>query len=157
DGVLLNRFTQDHADQPRTLHKLAQLWLRLSRNLRAAGIAHGDLQHGNVLLAAGARPGTVAFRLVDYDGLWVPALASLPAAQHGHPCFQHPRRAAENVTGPDVDRFSLLVVYTALLGLAAGRGREHWSRYDNGENMLFRAEDFTAPSQSSLLRTLWDL
>ena len=41
----------------------------MTADLERHGIAHGDLQHGNLLVAA---DGT--FRLVDYDGMYVPAL-----------------------------------------------------------------------------------
>jgi serine/threonine-protein kinase len=156
DGTHLHTFAQQHVRRPRTLQKLAHVWLRLSRDLRAEGIAHGDLEHGNVLLTSGGRAGTVAIRLVDYDGVWVPGLSGVPAGESGHPCYQHPRRGAEAPFGPDADRFPHLVIYTALRGLAARHGRQLWERYDTGDNLLFRGRDFTAAAQSSLLRTLWD-
>jgi hypothetical protein len=57
EGTHLHTFARDRAGRPRTLEKLARVWLRLSQNLRATDIAHGDLQHGNVLLTSGERPG----------------------------------------------------------------------------------------------------
>src|SRR5262249_22123259 len=54
----------------------------------------------------------------------------------------------------EVDRFSHLVIYTALRALAAG-GRPLWERYDNGENLLFREQDFRDPAGSALFRELW--
>ena len=35
---------------PQVLEKLCQIWVKLARRLREAEVAHGDLQHGNVLL-----------------------------------------------------------------------------------------------------------
>src|SRR5262249_6503298 len=49
EGLTLNEFVKDALDKPQVLGQLAGLWVRLARELRAAGMAHGDLQHGNVL------------------------------------------------------------------------------------------------------------
>jgi hypothetical protein len=94
--------------------------------------------------------------LIDYDGLWVPALADRPSGEAGHANYQHPERQKETAYGPEVDRFSHLVIYTALRALGPG-GQALWQRYDNGENLLFRAADFAAPRDSKLLRELWDM
>lgn len=59
----------------------------LMRELATAGVAHGDLQHGNILVAP---DGTL--RLVDYDGLYVPALSGMPGAESGHRNYQSPLR-----------------------------------------------------------------
>jgi pimeloyl-ACP methyl ester carboxylesterase len=55
-----------------------------------------------------------------------------------------------------MDRFSHLLIYTALRCLSIG-GEELWQRYDNQENLLFREEDFLHPSKSRLLHELWEL
>src|SRR5439155_15880605 len=130
-------------------------WLRLSRDLVAARMAHGDLQHGNVILVPGKKAGSVAPRLIDYDGMFVPALAGSRANELGHPNFQHPRRR-DDPFHQDVDRFSHLVVYVAVRCLAAG-GRGLWDRYDNGDNLLFREQDFAEPGRSPLFQELWQL
>jgi hypothetical protein len=157
EGVLLNQFVETYLDKPATLNQLAELWLKLARGLRRAGIAHGDLQHGNVLLVPGRKATALALRLIDYDGMFVPALAGNKPVEKGHPNYQHPQRLREGTYNTDVDRFSHLVVYTALRCLAVG-GRALWQpAYENGENLLFREEDFRAPASSALLRELWGL
>ncbi len=155
EGFSLNEFTAQQVDRPGVLERLAHLWLRLARELREAEVAHGDLQHGNVLLVPGDK-GSVALRLIDYDGLWVPALADHPSGESGHPNYQHPQRLREGAYGREVDRFSHLVIYTALRCTAAG-GRGLWQKYENAENLLFREADFRAPHASPLFRDLWDL
>src|SRR5262249_23777031 len=49
-----------------------------------------------------------------------------------------------------------LVIYTALRSLIVN-GRELWTKYDNGDNLLFREQDFAAPTESKLLLELWQL
>src|SRR5262245_31334722 len=55
EGILLNQVAREQAANPGVLDALFQRWVQLGRELRAAGIAHADLQHGNVLLVPGAR------------------------------------------------------------------------------------------------------
>jgi hypothetical protein len=129
------------------------VWLRLARQLREANVAHGDLQHGNVLLLRQMTGGTWKVKLIDYDGMWVPTLASTPSGEVGHPAYQHPQRLREGTYSPEVDRFSHLVIYTALRALCVG-GRALWERYDNGDNLLFRETDLRNPRESPLFREL---
>jgi WD40 repeat protein len=155
EGLLLNAFVRDNLDRPAVLDALGQLWVRMARRLRAAGVAHGDLQHGNVLLVPD-RASSLLLKLIDYDGMWVPALAGRRSGEVGHPAYQHPQRLREASYGPEVDRFPLLVVAAALRCLRVG-GRGLWERYDNGDNLLFKAADFADPHHSPLFAELLQL
>jgi hypothetical protein len=156
EGLTLNSFLAEVADNPTVLDRLSRMWVRLAGELREAAMAHGDLQHGNVLLIPGSKDNALALRLVDYDGMWVPALAGQPSGELGHPNYQHPRRLDQGGYGAGVDSFSHLVVYTALRCLVLG-GKPLWQGYDNGENLLFRQADFARPHESRLLKELWGL
>ena len=95
-------------------------------------------------------------RLIDYDGLVVPALAQQPSGELGHPNYQHPQRLREGSGGTEVDRFAHLVIYTALRCLTVG-GTALWNRYDNAENLLFREADFRQMGESKLWPELLSL
>jgi tetratricopeptide (TPR) repeat protein len=153
EGLPLNQFVRQYADRPAMLEALLRLWSRMARHLRAAEVGHCDLQHGNVILVPGAGANSLVLRLIDYDGMWVPALADSPPGEVGHAAYQHPQRLREGTYRPEVDRFPLLVVATALAALKRG-GRALWHWYDNGDNLLFRQEDFEAPSKSRLFYEL---
>jgi formylglycine-generating enzyme required for sulfatase activity len=153
EGLLLNQFVHEQLDRPAMLEALADLWLRVARRLRRARLAHGDLQHGNVLLVPGSSAKTLALKLIDYDGMFVPVLAGVPSGEVGHPNYQHPLRLREGTYRAEVDRFPVLVIYTAIRALIAG-GRPLWDRYDNGDNLLFREQDLEAPSKSRLFYEL---
>ena len=60
------------------------------------------------------RDGVLSVKLIDYDGMWVPALARARSGEKGHADFQHPQRLHEATWSPAVDRFPHLVIYTAL-------------------------------------------
>jgi serine/threonine protein kinase len=155
EGAPLNRFVAEHLEDRGTLRQLQQLWVKLARRLEAAEVAHADLQHGNVLLVPPAREGEgPRLRLVDYDGIHVPALAARPSGELGHRAYQHPQRLREGIYSAAVDRFSHLAIYCAIHCLLAG-GRSLWERYDNQDNLLFREPDFTAPGESELFQRLW--
>jgi hypothetical protein len=153
EGLTLNDFVKRNVDRPRVLEKLARLWVRMARYLRDANLAHCDLQHGNVLLVPGSRADSLAIKQVDYDGMFVPSLAGMPSGEVGHPAYQHPERMREATYSREVDRFPLLVIYCALRALMTG-GRALWDRYDNGDNLLFRAEDLRNPRNSGLFSEL---
>jgi hypothetical protein len=153
EGFTLNAFVRDMLDKPAMLEKLSRIWVRLAHRLREAKLTHCDLQHGNVLLVPDSEAHALAVKLIDYDGMWVPALAKTPSGEFGHPAYQHPRRLHDSVYDAEVDRFPLLAVHVALRALIAG-GRQLWERYDTGDNLLFRQSDFEAPSKSPLFDEL---
>lgn len=114
--------------------------------LQSHGVAHGDLQHGNVLVT---KSGHV--ELVDYDGMFVPAFAGQPSPELGHVNFQHPKRQPADYD-QYLDNFSALVVITSLKALSEQPGL--WSKYSTGENLIFTQADFLAPTQSSIFSEL---
>ena len=153
EGLTLNTFVRGNLENPAILQSVCQIWLKLAARLREANLAHGDLQHGNILLVQGAKAGTAGIKLVDYDGICVPSLELLKATEVGHPAYQHPQRLRESTYGLHIDNFSHLVIYTALRALTVG-GRKLWDRYDNGDNLLFVQEDFETPARSALFKEL---
>jgi hypothetical protein len=153
EGLTLNQFVSQSLDKPAMLDSLLLLWTRMANYLRTTGAAHGDLQHGNVLLVPGANANSLALKLIDYDGMCVPALATSKSGEVGHPSYQHPQRIREGTYGTDMDRFPILLVGTALRALRV-KGRALWEEYDNGDNLLFRESDLTNPAQSELFDDL---
>jgi WD40 repeat protein len=156
EGLLLNEFVRDSLGKLALLDGLAQIWLRMGQRLREASVAHADLQHGNVILVPGSRASALAVKLIDYDGMWVPALARTPSGEAGHPAYQHPKRLAQGIYSAEVDRLPLLAVTCALRAVAVA-GKALWERYDNGDNLLFRQADLLSPSESGLFKELWQV
>lgn len=114
---------------------LAHIWRGFIARLQDAEFAHGDLQHGNVIVD---RNGSL--RLVDFDGSWIAAFrGGAPPRETGHLNYQRTGR----IWGRWMDTFPGLVIYTALLGLS--RRPDSWEALHNGENMLFSHNDFAPP------------
>lgn len=151
DGISIARFieeklTEDSESGQAALRTLHVRWREMIGRLDAAGVAHGDLQHGNVLVDADAN-----VRLVDYDTMFVPPLKGKQSPEVGHRNYQHPDRD-ESDFGPYLDRFSALVIDTAIL--ACIHKPDLWERYSTGENLLFKSSDFFDPDASPLLGEL---
>jgi serine/threonine protein kinase len=146
EGYPLNTFIEQNLSRRRVLAKLKKAWIKLLADLRSANIAHGDLQHGNVLVGPNGD-----LRLIDYDGMWVPALAGEESNETGHPDYQAPGRTQKDFHA-GVDEFSDAVIQIAICALA--RDRSLWDKYNNGDNLLFRRRDFLDPGSSPLIADL---
>ena len=148
-GDSLAAWVAKNLSQPAALAQLANRWAEMMGDLQRAGIAHGDLQHGNVLIVNGE------LRLVDYDGMFVPVLAGQPSQELGHRHYQHPTRSATDFD-VDTDNFSAWVIYLSLMALSAEPAL--WQRFDGGDEcLLFRRADFEHPDQSKLMMALTEL
>lgn len=145
EGELLHLAVERQVDDGAALRALARAWRDVVRALGQAGIAHGDLQHRNILVCRGR------LRLVDYDGMYVPALGRQPPEERGHEHFQHPRRGKDDY-GPGLDAFPALVIYLSLLAVAAEPAL--WRAFHTGENLLLSRDDYLAPGNSAVWRRL---
>jgi len=143
-GVTLYRYIEHELRQGRSIAHLSLKFRAAVRRLEQLGIAHGDLQHGNIMVQAGQ------LVLVDYDGMYVPELRGWPPAEIGSAAYQHPLRADQ--FDPTLDRFSAIVIDLALQALTVRP--DWWAKYNTGENLLFRRADFLEPQASPLLAEL---
>ena len=129
------------------LHNLATMWRNVVDRLQRAEFAHGDLQHGNVLIDTRS-----ALRLVDFDGSWIEALSSgPPPSETGHPNYQRTGRE----WGRWMDTFPGLVIYTSLLALS--RRPDLWRSLHDGENLLFSHTDFVPPFTTMTWRAVSEI
>lgn len=147
EGETLGRFVERHRADAAALRRLCGTLTVLLRDLEAAGIAHGDWQHDNLLVSEGGGRLT----LVDYDGLFVPEMAGRLASERGHPNYQHPART-ERHFGVGLDRFACLALQTGLLALA--RDPSLWTRFNDEESILFKRADFSNPQRSPVFRAV---
>jgi hypothetical protein len=145
-GELLNKYIKRNLRDSAALLGLASRWAKMIKDMQAASIAHGDLQHGNVLITNGE------IRLIDYDGMYVPALAGQSSHEVGHRNYQHPQRTEFDFDST-IDNFAAWVIYVSLLALSIDPSL--WDRVQAGdEHLLFRREDFEEPYTSEALTLL---
>src|SRR5690606_12899325 len=126
-GQPLNLFVNDHLSKPAVIWGLADRFTDVVRRLEKLGIAHGDLQHGNIIVQDGEPC------LIDYDGMYLPELSGIKVSEIGHVNYQHPQRGISHYNA-QLDRFSAIVIYLGLL--ATSKAPNLWAKYDNSENIL---------------------
>jgi hypothetical protein len=143
-GSALDVYIEDVFQRSDVLRYLAELWLKVIASLKDAGVAHGDLQHGNIMVQNGD------LRLVDLDGMFVPEMAGWLASELGHQHYQHPRRSPQHF-GIGLDNFSALVIYISFLAIA--ESPELWREFHD-ENLIFTNGDFKEPGSSKLFSRL---
>lgn len=135
-------YVETHLSDRDALADLAEKFGDLVRDLSRHGIAHGDLQHGNILVTPSGE-----LKLIDYDGMFVPELSSRGASELGHANYQSPLRT-EGYWGPDIDRFSSWVIYTSLGALALDPMLWRTLHADGDEALLFHQNDFSDRDRS---------
>lgn len=138
------------ANDAAALGEAARRWLSTVKELADARVAHGDIQHANIMVTDAGD-----IRLVDYDGMCVPELVGRRNLEVGVEPYQHPDRNPTTLLSMDLDRYSSIVIYVALRALAAAP--ELWRRHveqTGNDKLLFRKDDLSAPSGSALYADL---
>lgn len=147
-GTTLGEFLETNYKNPNSLNALLASLRSLAKYLESQGMAHGDIQPGNVMVADSGKK----VQLIDYDGMFVDELRSLGSAELGHRNFQHPKRAT-NSWNASLDRFSFITLDISLRALASHP--ELWTKTHSDENsVLFKANDFADPTNSSIFSDL---
>jgi serine/threonine protein kinase len=126
---------------------LCRSWANVLRELKERRTAHGDLQHGNLLVMPNG-----SMKLVDYDGMFVPTMrqAGMTAAEIGMAAYQHPKRY-RGYFDERLDDFAALVI---LLTLACVNG-PRWQRCHKDDSyLLVKEADLLRPDQSTLMTEL---
>lgn len=148
DGDTLDTYIFKNINNPSIIALLAREFKQLVAKLQGVSIAHGDLQHGNIIVQNNR------LRLLDYDGSYVTALEGKKSSELGHPNYQHPRRV-QNYFGLSIDNFSSWVIFTSLHCL--GIDPSLWNKLAGGDEcLLFRATDFGDPCASYTFAVLED-
>lgn len=149
EGVTLDKYIRMHIDDEYELSLLAYQFSRLAMWLMPQPFAHGDLKPDNILVR---EDGTLV--LVDYDGMYVPAMKGQKARELGSPDFRHPART-ENDFDEHIDDFSLASILLSLK--ATSLQPKLLEKYGASDRLLFSEKDYHNLSESSALGALQQL
>src|SRR5260370_3533046 len=146
EGDTLGIWLDKNFNNPRALEKARADFAAIARFLEREGIAHGDIQNGNVMVANGE------IKLIDYDGMFVPGMHLGNGSETGHRHFQHPGQRVCQF-GPGMDRFSFIALDLSLRALVEDRSL--YSKFrEGGEAIIFKSNDFADPQNSEIFRRL---
>lgn len=99
----------------KALKDLALHFIEFAHWISIQKIAHGDLKPDNILVRD---DGTLV--LVDYDGMYVPAMKGQMPRENGSPNYRHPNRPLD-VFDETIDNFSLCVIAFSLAAIAINK------------------------------------
>ena len=149
EGQTLDKYIREHIDDQYELSLLAYQFSRLAMWLMPQSFAHGDLKPDNILVK---EDGTLV--LVDYDGMYVPAMKGQKARELGSPDFRHPSRT-EEVFDDHIDDFSLASILLSLKAIALQS--DLLEEYGASDRLLFSEKDYRNLSDSKALAALQPL
>lgn len=148
DGKPLKEYINDNFSSLKLiLPEIATNFKKMVGYFHKENIAHGDLQHGNILVKSDG-----SLIIIDYDSMFIQPLEGMTDAIKGLPGYQHPYRNQNKLLNHKLDYFSEIVIYLALLSFE--QFPYLWSDYYETEDLLFSKEDFQDPESSFIINTL---
>lgn len=147
EGKTLDKYLRENLGDKYALEMLAYRFSQLAQWLLPQPFAHGDLKPDNIIVR---EDGTLV--LVDYDGMFVPAMRGQRARELGSPDFRHPLRS-ENVFDQRIDDFPVMSILVSLVGVS-----EHpdlLSRYGAPDRLLFSKTDYANIDEQKVIKELF--
>ena len=117
--------------------------------LRSQSFAHGDVKPDNIII----RPDG-SLSLVDYDGMFVPAMKGCKSPTIGTKDFCHPLRTMDDFD-ETIDDFSLASIALSLKAISMNSTL--LDTYGASDRLLFSENDYRTPSNSKVISALQEL
>ena len=137
-------YTDTHA-----MSMLCYRFCKMAAWLRSQSFAHGDIKPDNIMV----RPdGTLT--LVDYDGMFVPAMKDQKSPTVGTKDFSHPLRTIDDFD-ETIDDFALASIALSLKAISLNPSL--LNEYGASDRLLFSAADYLDLSKSKTFTTLQGL
>ena len=149
EGKTLDKYLREKLDDKYALEMLAYRFSQLAQWLIQQPFAHGDLKPDNILVR---EDGTLV--LVDYDGMFVPAMKGQKARELGSPDFRHPLRREDDFD-EHIDDFPLICVSLSLKAITINTNLLLEVNNDNG--LLFTTSDYLDIANSKIVKVLCNL
>lgn len=149
EGKTIKDYICEHKNDKNLLIALCEKFLDVCQAMHSNNFAHGDLQHGNIIVND---VGEIFF--VDYDSFYCPELKDLPDIISGLIDYQHPARSNNQLSGEKLDYFSELIIYLSILGIAENAQFVEDYKVADSERMLFSCDDFTNFKNSKIYSDL---
>ena len=146
EGKTLDKYLRENLDDKYALEMLAYRFRQLAQWLIPQPFAHGDLKPDNILVR---KDGTLV--LVDYDGMYVPAMKGQKARELGSPDFRHPLRT-ENDFDEHIDDFSFVSIMLSLKAISLNK--ELIEKYCISNQLLFSEKDYRNIDGSTVFKQI---
>ena len=149
DGETMEAYIAANYHNQSVMSMLCYRFGKMAAWLRTQSFAHGDIKPDNIIV----RPdGSLA--LVDYDGMFVPAMKGCKSPTVGTKDFCHPLRTVDDFD-ETIDDFSLASIALSLKAISMNSTL--LDTYGASDRLLFSENDYRNPSNSKVISALQEL
>ena len=149
DGETMETYIAENYQDNYTMAMLCYRFCKMAAWLRSQPFAHGDIKPDNIMV----RPDG-SLTLVDYDGMFVPAMKGQKSPTIGTKDFSHPLRTVDDFN-ETIDDFALASIALSLKAISLKPSL--LDEYGAADRLLFSAEDYRDLSKSKVLAALQEL
>ena len=149
EGETMETYIAENYTDSYEMSMLCYRFCKMAAWLRSQSFAHGDIKPDNIMV----RPdGTLT--LVDYDGMFVPAMKGQKSPTIGTKDFSHPLRTMDDFD-ETIDDFSLASIALSLKAISLDSSL--LQSYGASDRLLFSATDYLDLSKSKIFAALQGL
>lgn len=149
EGETMETYIANNYQDEYAMGMLCYRFCKLAAWLRSHPFAHGDIKPDNIIV----RPdGTLT--LVDYDGMFVPAMKGQKSPTIGTKDFSHPLRTIDDFD-ENIDDFALASIALSLKAISLRPSL--LDEYGGADRLLFSVEDYRDLSNSNVFVSLSEL
>ena len=149
EGETMETYIAENYTDSYEMSMLCYRFCKMAAWLRSQSFAHGDIKPDNIIV----RPdGTLT--LVDYDGMFVPAMKGQKSPTIGTKDFSHPLRTIDDFD-ETIDDFSLASIALSLKAISLDSSL--LQTYGASDRLLFSATDYLDLSKSKIFAALQSL
>lgn len=149
EGETMETFIAENYTDSYEMSMLCCRFCKMAAWLRSQSFAHGDIKPDNIIV----RPdGTLT--LVDYDGMFVPAMKGQKSPTIGTKDFSHPLRTIDDFD-ETIDDFALASIALSLKAISLDSSL--LQSYGASDRLLFSATDYLDLSKSKIFAALQGL
>ena len=149
DGETMEAYIAANYHNQSAMSMLCYRFGKMAAWLRSQSFAHGDIKPDNIII----RPDG-SLSLVDYDGMFVPAMKGSKSPTIGTRDFSHPLRTVDDFD-ETIDDFSLASIALSLKAISMKSTL--LDIYGASDRLLFSENDYRNPSNSKVISALQEL
>ena len=146
DGETMETYIAENYQDNYTMAMLCYRFCKMAAWLRSQPFAHGDIKPDNIMVRPDGN-----LTLVDYDGMFVPAMKGQKSPTIGTKDFSHPLRTVDDFD-ETIDDFALASIALSLKAISLKPSL--LDEYGAADRLLFPAEDYRDLSKSKMLSAL---
>ena len=149
DGETMENYIAENYQDNYAMAMLCYRFCKMAAWLRSQPFAHGDIKPDNIMV----RPDG-SLTLIDYDGMFVPAMKGQKSPTIGTKDFSHPLRTVDDFN-ETIDDFALASIALSLKAISMNSTLLDTS--GASDRLLFSESDYRTPSSSKAISALQDL